>query len=192
MLKAVVMFMFGLLKSLRYFPLRWLEIFGQIFPENSFGCTVRGWLYRPFMKSCGKNFQVGLAVKLEHCNNINVGNHVYIGHGSWISGLRGGVTLEDEVLIGPHVRMVSSNHTFSGGSSRFAPGVGGAIVIGKGTWIASGASIMAGVSVGDSCLVAASAVVTKEVVKDTIVAGVPAKRIGSVSAKYVKSSERDS
>lgn len=186
MLKKLLVLLIEFLKSLRFIPLRFVEIFGQVFPEDSFGCRVRGVLYRPFLKSCGSNLQVALSVKLEHCNNVIIGRDVYIGHGTWISGLRGGVTLDDEVLIGPFVRMVSSNHTFVDGSSRFAPGEGGAIVIGKGTWLASGVTVTAGVHVGDSCLVAASAVVTKNVERDSIVAGVPATRIGRVSEKYSK------
>lgn len=159
-------------------PLRTLEIFGQAFPENAAGCRVRGALYRPFLKRCGRNFQVGLMAKLEHLEGIEVGNDVYVGHGSWLSGLRGGLVLEDEVMLGPFVRMISSNHTFENGSARFAPGQGGKIVIGRGTWIASGVAVLAGVNVGPSCLLAAGCVVTKDLEEGTVAGGVPARPIG--------------
>ncbi len=159
-------------------PMRLLELFGQLFPENAWGCRIRGAFYRPFLKACGRNFQVGLMAKLEHPSGIEVGHDVYIGHGSWISGLRGGVHLHDEVMLGPFVRMVSSNHTFSGGSARFAPGEGGAISIGRGTWIAGGATVVAGVTVGPSCLLAAGCVVTRDVAEGNCVGGIPAKVIG--------------
>jgi len=161
--------------------MRLAELTGQLFPENPTGCKMRGYLYRPFLKSCGKDFQVGLQAKLEHAAGIEVGDHVYIGHGSWISGLRGGVQLQDEVMLGPFVRMVSSNHTFANGSARFAPGEGGRIVVGKGTWIAGGATVVAGVEVGESCLLAAGCVVTKDVEAGSIVGGIPARVLGKTA-----------
>jgi maltose O-acetyltransferase len=160
-------------------PLRILEILGQLFPENSWGCKIRGAIYRPFLKKCGRNFQVALSAKLEHLSGIEVGNDVYIGHGSWISGLRGGVLLEDEVMLGPFVTMISSNHTFDNGSARFGNSEGGHIEIGFGTWIASGVTVTAGVRVGRSCLLAAGAVVTMDIANESVAGGVPAKIIGS-------------
>ncbi len=184
MIRKKLIFIVELILSLRYLPLRLIEIVGQVFPENSNGCAIRGLLYKPFLKSTGRNLQIGLNVKLEHLNNITIGNDVYIGHGSWISGLRGGIILEDEVMIGPYVKMVSSNHTFENGSARFAPGIGGEIKIGYGTWIASGVTITAGVEVGRGSLLAASTVVTKNIPEDSIAAGIPAIIIGKVSEKY--------
>lgn len=186
MIKRVGIFVLSFFQSLKLFPLRLVDILGQLFPEDSFGCKFRGKLYSFFLKKCGVNFQVGLRVKLEHLHNIEIGDHVYIGYGSWISGLRGGIELHDEVMLGPYVKMVSSNHTFCDSSARFAPGVGGRIVIGKGTWIASGVVVTAGTTIGPSCLLAAGSVVTKDVPHDSIVAGIPAKKIGIVSEKYSK------
>lgn len=160
--------------------LRFLELLGQIFPENSWGCRARGLFYQPFLKKCGRNFQVALHAKIEHLQNIEVGNDVYIGHGSWISGIRGGILFEDEVMISPFVIIVSSDHTFKDGSARFGGGRAGRIIIGRGTWIASGVVVTAGVTVGASCLLAAGAVITKDVVEGTIVGGVPAKPIGKI------------
>jgi len=161
---------------------RLLEVFGQLLPSTTWGCKVRGYFYRPFMKACGKNFQVALQAKLECMQGIEVGDNVYIGPGCWVCGLRGGITLEDEVMLGPMISMVSSNHTFNDGSARFAPSIGKPIVIGAGTWIAGGVSVTAGVIVGRSCLLAAGAVVTKDVPDFSIAAGVPAKVIGATNS----------
>ena len=111
--------------------LRLLELLGEVFPESDMGCRIRGAIHRPFLKSCGKNFQVALHAKLEHRRGIEVGDDVYIGHGSWLSGLRGGLVLHDQVMLGPYVTMVSSNHTFRDGSARFAPSETGRIEIGR-------------------------------------------------------------
>ena len=181
LLKKIKNFCGGGLSILKAMPMRLLEIFGQLFPENSWGCRVRGAFYRPFLKSCGRNFQVGLQAKLEHPASIEIGDDVYIGHGSWVSGLRGGVALHAEVMLGPFVRMISSNHTFQNGSARFAPGAPGRIEIGRGTWIAGGATVVAGVTVGPSCLLAAGCVVTQDVEAGMSVGGIPARVIGKTN-----------
>jgi len=159
--------------------LRILEILGQIFPATAWGCKARGLFYKPFLKKCGCNFQVALLAKLECLDNIEVGDDVYIGHGSWVNGVRGGIVFGNEVMLGPFVQVISSNHRFNNGSARFAAGKGRPIVINNGTWIAGGVHVLAGVTVGHSCLLAAGAVVTKDVPDCSVVAGVPARIIGS-------------
>lgn len=163
---------------------RLLYLFGQLFPSDSRGCKIRGLIHRPFLKSCGKNFQVGIGAKIEHMHNIEIGNDVYIGPDCWICGIRGGIRFDDQVIIGPKISMVSSNHSPINNSFRFGPGVGAEINIGKGTWIAANAVILAGVSIGDCCLVAAGAVVSKDFESFSIIGGVPAKLIGNCRERY--------
>lgn len=163
---------------------RFLEIITQIFPEDSRGCRIRGFLYKPFLKKCGRNFQVGIGAKLEHLQNIEIGDDVYIGHGCWISGVRGGISLHDEVMFGPFVKVVSSNHTPVSNSFRFGPGVAGHISIGKGTWVAANVVITAGALIGECCLIAAGSVVTKNFNSYSIIGGIPARVIGSCIEKY--------
>lgn len=101
---------------------------------------------------------------------------MYIGHGSWISGLRGGIEFENQVMLGPYVKIVSSNHLFDEtGSARFKKGEGEKIHIGYGTWIAAGAVITSGSIVGKGCLIAAGAVVTKQFGDKVVIGGIPAK-----------------
>ncbi len=178
-LRAIKMGVFREYHFLRRCSFRWVELIGQIFPEDARGCRIRGALYRPFLKQCGDNFQVGIGTKLEHLENIEVGNDVYIGHGCWISGVRGGIVFCDQVMLGPHVCMVSSNHTPVDGSFRFGPGVGGRIVINRGVWLAAKSVITASVEIGECSLIAAGAIVVKNVEPFSIMGGVPAKKIGN-------------
>ncbi len=182
MTKRALKYVYSMVRSWIVFLIetafRILEICVQVFPPSSWGCLIRGWIYRPFLRKCGRNFQVGIGAKLEHINNIQIGDNVYIGHGSWISGIRGGIILEDDVMLGPAVNMVSSNHTLVDGSYRFGPGIGAEIRIGKGTWIAANSVVTAGVRIGESSLVAAGAVVTKDFEPGSIIGGIPAKKIG--------------
>ncbi len=178
LLRPFALFLLSVLQIVKGMPLRITERLGQWFPENAAGCRLRGCLYRPFLKCCGRNLRVGLGAKLEHPDGIELGSDVFIGHGCWISGLRGGILFEDEMMLGPYVTMVSSDHTFRGGSARFAPGRAGMIRVGRGSWIAAQAVVTAGVTIGSSVLVGAGAVVTKDVEDGVIVGGIPAKPIG--------------
>ena len=168
-------------KLIQGIAFRMLELLGQVFPESEIGCRIRGFIYRPFLKRVGKNFQVALYAKIEHPEGIVVGDNVYVGHGSWLSGLRGGIILADEVMLGPFVTMVSSNHTMENRSFRFGPGVGAEIRVGFGTWIAAGATIIAGTTIGDSCLIAAGAVVNQDIPANSIAAGIPAKAVSATN-----------
>ncbi len=187
MLKAVVGICMSVISSVYALPQRFCEIAGGLFPATSLGCRVRGWLIRPFLKSCGSNLQLALAVKLEECSNIQFGNDVYIGHGSWLSGAGGGICFDDQVMLGPYVTMVSGNHAFAeNGSARFCrrTKTSRAIHIGFGTWIAAHCTVTAGVKVGQSCLLAAGAVACKDVPDRAIVAGVPARVIGWTNGEH--------
>jgi|GEM_PF-4391781 len=80
---------------------------------------------------------------------------------------------------------LTGRHEFENGElkqprSRQVPSSGYDIRVGKGCWIASGAIILGGVTIGNHCLVAAGAVVTHDVPDYAIVAGVPARMIGDV------------
>ena len=109
--------------------------------------------------------------------NIRVGKEVFINQGCTFMD-RGGITIEDHVLIAPKVNLVTTNHPVSPSQRRST--FSHPIVIKKGAWIGIAATIMPGVTVGENSIVSAGAVVTKDVSPNTIVAGVPAKVIKTI------------
>lgn len=109
--------------------------------------------------------------------NINIGKNVFINHACTFMD-RGGITLEDNVLIGPKVNLITTNHPIQPSERRAT--ISYPIVIKKGAWIGAGATILAGVTVGENSIVAAGAVVSKDVPDNSIVGGVPAKIIKSI------------
>jgi acetyltransferase-like isoleucine patch superfamily enzyme len=118
------------------------------------------WMLPPFYTDFGKN--------------IRVGKNVFINHGCEFMD-RGGITLEDDVLIGPKVNLITINHPVEPSQRRStfcAP-----ILIKRNAWIGVGASVMPGVTIGENSIVAANAVVTKDVPANSIVGGIPAKVI---------------
>lgn len=91
----------------------------------------------------------------------------------------GGVTIGDLVMIGPNVNIITSGHALPP-SQRRAYIEAKPIVIEKNVWIATGATIIGGVTVGENSVVAAGAVVAKDVPANSLVAGVPATVIRSL------------
>ncbi|OAX48512.1 MULTISPECIES: sugar O-acetyltransferase [Paenibacillus] len=106
--------------------------------------------------------------------NIRVGRNVFINHACTFMD-RGGITLEDNVLIGPKVNLITINHPLEPAERRST--ISTPIVIKKNAWLGAGTMIMPGVTIGENSIVAAGAVVTKDVPPNTIAAGVPAKII---------------
>jgi len=105
---------------------------------------------------------------------IKLGKHVFINHACSFLDM-GGITLEDHVLIGPRVNLVTENHPADPASRRGM--LCKPILIKRNAWIGAGATILPGVTVGENSVVAAGAVVSKDVANNTVVGGVPAKFI---------------
>jgi acetyltransferase-like isoleucine patch superfamily enzyme len=110
--------------------------------------------------------------------HIKIGQNVFINHGCSFLDL-GGITIEDDVLIGPKVNLITENHPINPSQRKSL--VLNSIRIKKNAWIGAGATILPGVTVGENSIIAAGAVVTNDVPDNTIVGGVPAKFIKTIS-----------
>jgi acetyltransferase-like isoleucine patch superfamily enzyme len=93
----------------------------------------------------------------------------------------GGITVGDNVLIGPKVNLVSENHPINPTQRKSL--IGKPIVIKNNAWIGAGATILPGIAVGENSIVAAGAIVTKDVPDNTIVAGNPARPIKNIATE---------
>ena len=114
-------------------------------------------LFPPFYTDCGKN--------------IHIGKNVFINMGCKFQD-QGGIYIGDGALIGHNVVLATLNHAMSPeGRASMIPAP---IRIGKRVWIGANATVLPGVTIGDGAIVAAGAVVTKDVPENIVVAGVPA------------------
>jgi acetyltransferase-like isoleucine patch superfamily enzyme len=104
--------------------------------------------------------------------HTTIGKNVFINHACSFLDL-GGITIEDDVLIGPRVNLVTENHPTDPHNRKSL--LCQAIVIKRNAWIGAGATILPGVTVGENAVVAAGSVVTKDVPNNTLVAGIPAR-----------------
>ena len=111
-------------------------------------------------------------------DEIRVGRNVFVNQNCTFYDL-GGLDIRDDVLIGPNVSIITAVHPLEP-SKRRAATIGKPIVIEKNVWIAAGATIIGGVTVGENSVVAAGSVVTRDVPPNTLVGGNPARVIRSI------------
>lgn len=120
-------------------------------------------LFPPFYTDCGRN--------------IHVGKNVFINSGCKFQD-QGGIDIGDGALIGHNVVLATLNHGLTQETRHDL--VPAPIRIGKDVWIGSNSTILPGVTIGDGAIVAAGAVVTKDVPSHTIVGGIPARIIRKI------------
>ncbi|GEO49408.1 DapH/DapD/GlmU-related protein [Lactiplantibacillus pentosus] len=121
--------------------------------------------------------EVRLPFWTDYGRNLRLGKRVYINDNVQITDL-GGISLADDVLIGPGAMLLSVNHPLAPVKRRAV--VVEPIKVERNAWIGAGAKILAGVTIGENAVVGAGAVVTKSVPANTVVAGVPAKVIKTI------------
>lgn len=153
-----------------------------ILPDVWVVLKLRGFLVRWCFHSCGRNFQVAKRAEIIFATRMNVGNDVYIAYGCWLQGVAG-ITLGDEVMLGPYTVLATNNHSKQNGSYRFGSGSSAPIKLGRGVWTGAHVVVTAGVTIGAGGAVAAGAVVTGNVADHTIVGGVPARVIATDAIK---------
>lgn len=120
-------------------------------------------LFPPFYTDCGRN--------------ITVGKNVFINEGCCFQD-QGGIEIGDDCLIGQQVVIATLNHDLT--PSKRKDMLPKPVKIGKNVWVGAHATILPGVTVGDNAVIAAGAVVNKDVAQGTVVAGVPARKIKDI------------
>ncbi len=111
-------------------------------------------------------------------DEISVGRNVFVNQNCTFYDL-GGLDIGDDVMIGPNVSLITASHPLEP-SERRTVTIGRPIVIERNVWIAAGATIIGGVTVGENSVVAAGSVVTRDVPPNTLVGGNPARVIRSI------------
>ncbi|MBV8849262.1 MAG: sugar O-acetyltransferase [Methylobacteriaceae bacterium] len=111
-------------------------------------------------------------------DEIRIGRNVFVNQNCTFYDL-GGLDIADDVMIGPNVSIITAGHPLEP-SQRRAATIGRPIAIERNVWIAAGATIIGGVTLGENAVVAAGSVVTKDVPPNTLVGGNPARVIRSI------------
>ena len=106
--------------------------------------------------------------------HIRIGKNVFINHACTFLDL-GGITIEDDVQIGPKVNIITENHPVDPSQRKMLNLK--SVLVKRNAWIGAAATILPGVTVGENAIVAAGAVVHRDVAANTIVGGIPARTI---------------
>ena len=137
------------------------------------------FIRKAFLGSCGKKVKISPFVFLKNSKNIFLGHNIFVNHNCclWASK-KGSIHIGNNVLFGPGVCLIASNHgTKSGLVIMNQNDFDKPIKIGNDVWIGANSVITAGVKIADGCVIGAGSVVTKNLSKNSIVGGVPAKLI---------------
>lgn len=108
---------------------------------------------------------------------ITLGKNVFINHACSFLDM-GGITIEDNVMIGPRVNLTSETHPLNPGERQTVTPK--PVMIRRNAWIGAGATVLPGVTIGENAVVAAGALVSRDVPANTVVAGVPAKIVKTI------------
>ena len=139
-------------------------------------CVVR----KIFLKLIGNNLGAGTNVKggcYFYGGGLATGKDCFINRGCYFD-FSAPITFDDNVVVGHGVTFITAVHNVGTRERRAGRDVTGQpIKIGSGTWVGANATILPSVSIGEGVIIAAGAVVTKDVPDNVMVAGVPAKEI---------------
>ena len=135
------------------------------------------------LESAGKNVRIGIGAHAVHWHNIAVSDNVSIGRNNLFLCSRAKIHIGDHVMFGPNVTVITGRHridlvgrymiTVTDNEKR--PEDDQEVVFEGDNWIGANATILQGVTIGRGAVIAAGAVVTKDVPDYAIVGGVPAK-----------------
>ncbi|MBR6962388.1 MAG: glycosyltransferase [Prevotella sp.] len=158
---------------------RWMKAFGfeyvlnDILPHVPFW-TIRRMVLKMLRIRIGKKSFIMKMNYIMSPHHLSIGNYTHINRGCTIDA-RGNITIGNNVSISHNVMLMTGghNHKTQNFQSIYMP-----INIEDFAWIGVGSIILQGVTIGRGAVVAAGAIVTKDVEPFTVVGGIPAKEIG--------------
>lgn len=115
--------------------------------------------------------------QINYGKNTRLGKNVFINFDCTFLDL-GGITIDDDVMLAPKVSLLSEGHPVAANNRQTL--TTGSIHIKRNAWIGAHATILQGVTIGENAVVAAGAIVSKDVPANTVVGGIPAKYIKNI------------
>lgn len=139
------------------------------------------WLRRALFRWAG----VRIGERSKVCGGVRFDNaFAQIGSDCWIGGrtrVIGGrdaiVVIEDRCDLGPETLLVAGSHKIGGPDRRAGSPLSSPITVGSGCWLGARSTVLGGVVIGDSSIVAAGALVTTAIPPNVVAGGVPARRL---------------
>lgn len=147
---------------------RWLaELNNGYHPK----AEIREYLEKITGEAIDSSVEINLPFYSDFGKHIRFGKNIFININVTFVDL-GGITIEDDVLIGPGARLLTVNHLLNPEKRRGLQVA--SIVVKKNAWIGANATILPGVTIGENAVVAADSTITKDVPDNVVVVGSPA------------------
>lgn len=134
---------------------------------------------REIFGSAGKNLVVHSRLNVDYGKNIHVGDNFLSNYNLTILDIAP-VNIGDDVWIGPNTDIYTVNHPLTAQGRKNRLGIGKPVNIGHDVWIGGHCTICPGVTIGNGVVIAAGAVVTKDLPDNVLAGGVPAKIIKKI------------
>ena len=137
-------------------------------------------IIRKLFGKTSKNFEIISPFFCDYGYNIEIGENFFCNFGCVILDA-GKVKFGDNVFLAPNVNIYTVEHPIDPQERALYKEFAKPITIGNNVWIGSGAHILSGVTIGDNSIIAAGALVNKDVPSNVIVGGMPAKVIKEIN-----------
>lgn len=159
------------------FIINWLWVLADLLP-GLFGVGFRYILALRLAKNIGTNVFFGRGVEIKHWQNFEIGSNVSIHKDCYMDAI-GGLIIKDDVSIAHNSSILTFEHTWENQDKpiRSNPVKLNCVKIENDVWIGCGCRILSGVVIGSRSIVAAGAVVNKDIESGSLVGGVPARLI---------------
>ena len=163
--------------NIRYnWPVHFVLLFTNWFPDNVSCYAFRGWLIRKLLAKCGNRLLVGRNVTIQNPSNLFLGSNVYLGYDTFFQG-SDEIVIGDRVLVAPNCLFVSDDHVRVEGSYSNDTKKSSPILIQNDCWLGAHVVVTAGSKIGSGVCVAAGAVVHGDFPDNVMIGGVPARII---------------
>ena len=129
--------------------------------------------------SIGENVWIAKVFNCDNGKNIHIGNNFTGNYNITMLDIRE-IYIGDHVMIGPNTLITTVGHHLSPMGRRKHLGIAKPVMIGNDVWIGGNVTILPGVKIGNNVIIAAGAVVTKDVPDNCVVGGVPARKIKDI------------
>ncbi|PJG83633.1 sugar O-acetyltransferase [Caviibacterium pharyngocola] len=144
--------------------------------------ATKARLLREILGKAGNDPHINAPFYCDYGVYIEVGERFFANYNCTILD-SGGVKIGDDVLFGPNVSLYTVNHPLDVELRNTGVEYGKPILIGNNVWIGGSSVILGGVTIGDNVVIAAGAVVTKNIPANSLVVGNPARVLREITAK---------
>ena len=147
--------------------------YNNLFPDM---LDERKRLIKEIIGKVSDNFHIEQPFYCDYGYNIEIGENFYSNHNLVILD-PAKVKFGDNVFIGPNCGFYTAEHPLDAETRNKGLEYAKPIIVGDNVWIGGGVHVVAGVTIGNNVVIAAGAVVTKNIPDNCVVGGVPAKKI---------------